>query len=382
MSVTVGISKCESYEYQTVKKALAEALDDIGGIDFIKQGMKVALKVNLISFLKPEAAGTTHPAVVCAMCDILREKGAEAVVGDSPGGLYTQGFVEKIYNVAGLKKVTEYGASLNNDFGIAEADYEKGRVLKKFSYTSYLKNCDLIINMSKLKTHGMMVMSAAVKNMFGAVPGLVKPEYHYRFPEAKDFADALIDIYDYFTPCLNITDAVEGMEGNGPTAGKPRKLGLILASKNAFMLDRINAEIIGFPVNDIPTVSESVSLGLCPKNAEEISCSLDIKNISVNDFKPAASHSLTFEGNGWFGKMFGKVAKSALANKPKLNKKECIGCRECYKICPAKAIEMKNGFPIIDRKKCICCFCCQEFCHKGAMKVHRPAIAKMLTKEK
>lgn len=381
MGIDVAISKCGSYDIKEVRAALEKILNEIGGIDFIKPGMKVALKVNLISFLKPEAAGTTHPAVVCAMCDILREKGAEVIVGDSPGGLYTQAYVDKVYNAAGMKEVLEHGAKLNYDFGTAEAVFDDGRICKSFTYTSYLKDCDYIINMSKLKSHGMMVMSAAVKNMFGAIPGLVKPEYHYRFSKQADFAKALIDIYEYFSPCINITDAVEGMEGNGPTAGTPRKLGLLLASKNAFLLDRVNAHIINFPTENVPTVSESVRLGLAPEDVKSINCSMDIDSIRAEDFKPAVSHSLTFDGNGWFGKMFGKFAESALKTRPKLYKNKCVGCKECYKICPAKAITMKDGYPVIDRRQCIACFCCQEFCHKGAMKVYRPLISRILTKK-
>ncbi len=380
MSIDVGIAKCESYDLKEVRASLETILDDIGGIDFIKPGMKVALKVNLISFLKPEAAGTTHPNVVCAMCDIIKEKGAEVIVGDSPGGLYTQGFVDKVYSIAGMKSVLEHGAALNYDFDTAEALHDKGRLCKKFTYTAYLKTCDLIINMSKLKSHGMMVMSAAVKNMFGAIPGMVKPEYHYRFASQSEFARALIDIYDYFSPCINITDAIEGMEGNGPTAGTPKKLGLLLASRNAFLLDRVNAHIINFPTSGVPTVFESIRLGLAPEDVKEISCSIDVDSVKADNFMPAAGHSLTFDGNGWFGKMFGKFAEGALKTRPKLYKNKCVGCKECYVVCPPKAITMKDGYPVIDRRKCIACFCCQEFCHKGAMKVYRPVISRILTK--
>jgi uncharacterized protein (DUF362 family) len=105
-------------------------------------------------------------------------------------------------------------------------------VLKSFTYTAWLDACDAIIDFCKLKSHGMMGMSAAAKNLFGVIPGTMKPEYHFRFPDMRDFARMLVDINDYFAEKVKITlvDAVEGMEGNGPTKGTPRHIGVLLAS--------------------------------------------------------------------------------------------------------------------------------------------------------
>ena len=94
-------------------------------------------------------------------------------------------------------------------------------MLKSFTYTAWLDACDAIIDFCKLKSHGMMGMSAAAKNLFGVIPGTMKPEYHYRFPNMSDFAHMLVDINDYFADKVKLclVDAVEGMEGNGPTKG-------------------------------------------------------------------------------------------------------------------------------------------------------------------
>ena len=60
----------------------------------------------------------------------------------------------------------------------------------------------------------------------------------------------------------------------------------------------------------------------------------------------------------------------------------CTGCGHCAKICPANAIMIVGKKAVIDRKKCVRCFCCQEFCPKGAMKVGRTALSKLLVKGK
>ena len=116
-------------------------------------------------------------------------------------------------------------------------------MLHGFLYTGYLDRADGIVNLCKLKSHGMMGMSAGAKNMCGAIPGTVKPEYHFKFPDYSDFADMIVDINEYFKPRLTVTDAVVGMEGNGPTAGDARKMGFIAASKSPHAADLVCSEI-------------------------------------------------------------------------------------------------------------------------------------------
>jgi len=191
--------------------------------------------------MKPEQAATTHPTLVCALVDMLTARGARVIVGDSPGGLYNSVFVGRVYSASGMREVEAHGAALNSDFSEKSAEFAEGKVLHSFTYTGYLDKADLIINFCKLKSHGMMGMSCAAKNMFGVIPGVIKPEYHYRYPKYEDFANMIVDLDEYFHPVLSIADAVIGMEGNGPTAGTPRRLGCLLASRSPHALDMVAA---------------------------------------------------------------------------------------------------------------------------------------------
>ena len=110
---------------------------------------------------------------------------------------------------------------------------------KQFPYTAYLAKADAIIDLCKLKTHGMMGLTYAIKYFFGSIPGTVKPEFHYRYPRAEDFANVLVDLYEYSKSRLCICDAVVGMEGNGPTQGTPREIGCLIASRNGHMIDSL-----------------------------------------------------------------------------------------------------------------------------------------------
>ncbi len=380
MSV-VSVVKCESYDESEVRNALDELLSAIGGLSWVKEGMVIAIKCNLVSMMKPEQAATTHPALVTELCRKLAEMGAKPIIGDSPGGLYNNAFLSGIYKATGMHQCEAVGASLNRDFSVKQADFPEGVKAKTFSYTGWLDSCDAIINFCKLKSHGMMGMSASAKNMFGTVPGVTKPEYHYRFPNAADFSDMLIDLNEYFKPRLCIVDAVEGMEGNGPTQGVPRKIGALLASSDPYDLDLVCAKIIGLDRSSVPLLEAAARRGLSAESAEEVEIIGELDPLLISDFdnmKAMTNIEFAPKSFGIFNGLVGWVEKTCLVSKPAVRKKECIGCKQCEQICPAKAIVMKNKLPVIDRKACIRCFCCQEFCPKGAMKVHRTVIAKMI----
>ena len=139
----VSAVKCQSYDENEVKSALEAVLSPIGGLDWVTEGMKIAIKANLVTFAKPEEAVTTHPALICQLIKMLRERGAEVVVGDSPGGLYNAAFLSRVYSVCGLHAVEEAGGELNRDFGQVDTKFPEAKVLHSFTYTSYLDKCSV-----------------------------------------------------------------------------------------------------------------------------------------------------------------------------------------------------------------------------------------------
>ena len=383
MAVDVSIVPCGSYDEDVCREALTKALAPFGGLDWVTEGMCVVIKVNLVSAMKPEQAATTHPTLLCELTKMLVSRGAHVVLGDSPGGLYTSSHVNHVYDLSGMRACEAVGAELNQDFSQKDASFPEAVCAKKFTYTAYLDRADAIIDFCKLKTHGMMGLTNAVKNYFGVVPGTMKPEYHYKYPQIADFSNMLIDLGLYFKPRICICDAVVGMEGNGPTQGSPRKIGCILAAGSASKLDLLAAKLIGLKIDDVPTLQAARVRGLIPDSAEELEIAGDAAPFLIPDFKTMPAQSSVFfhkAGTGVIGKIVDTFLFRALTPCPKVKKNECIGCGKCAKICPAKAITMQNKLPVIDRKACIHCFCCQEFCPKGAMGVYRPAIARLLNK--
>lgn len=380
MSV-VSIVKCSDYNIENVTTAMKSSFENLGGIDkFVKPGMKVLLKPNLIMKKRPEEAATTHPAIVQVVSDMVREAGGEVLIADSPGGLYTEKNINGLYKVCGLKDAAENsGVELNFDFTEAEVENPEGKYLKKLMILKPIRDADLVINLPKLKTHGQMVYTGAVKNMFGAIHGVQKAEFHVRMSDYSKFANAIIDIFLSTKTTLNIMDAVIGMDGAGPSAGDPKPIGILLASENAFELDYTATKVVGINPLDVPIIKEACDRDLVSADGNDIKIVGEIiESVRIKDFYvPQLENLRTIL---FFDKGLPKLFVNSMKPRPVINYEMCTGCLECKKHCPAKIIEVKNKKPVIELKSCIRCYCCQELCPTKAITIKRPLFTRAVMK--
>ena len=360
---TVSAIRCESYDEMLVDAAVGKAIAEIEGLDWVRPGMRVAVKVNLLSAHRPEEAVTPHPAVAAAVVKLLMERGAQVVIGDSPSGPMTLSRLEEIYTVTGMKKLEKLGATLNRDLRVTELPRRKPGE-KKIQCCAYLLEADAIVDVCKLKTHGMMGMTAAVKNMYGSVPGVTKAEYHVRFSGDDRFAGMLVQLFERLSPRLALADAIEAMEGNGPSNGNPRRVGLIAASQNGFALDEFLAGVIHIDPTEVPTLIAARKRGLVSLPPQVAG---DGAGVSVPDFRLVHER----KGASLVGIVTGHAPKRRMKTVPVVDPEECVGCGVCSNVCPKGAIAMVDHLPMIDRKSCVRCFCCQELCPQGAMKAKR-----------
>jgi uncharacterized protein (DUF362 family)/Pyruvate/2-oxoacid:ferredoxin oxidoreductase delta subunit len=378
----VVLKYCPDYTAD-VEQRLREGLAEWGDMsEFVKPGQKVLLKVNLLMKKRPEEAVTTHPSVVEAVVHLVQEAGGIPIIGDSPGGPYTLSALHSIYTRSGLREVAERtGAILNEDVGQTTIQYPEGKLVKSLTVTNCVLNADVIIPLSKLKTHGMMTFTGAVKILFGVIPGLLKAEYHLKMFKTSDFADLLVDIAAWVRPALSIMDGVVGMEGDGPSAGKPRDIGALILSTDPFALDVIAADLIGLKPEKVPTLMAARARGLTSR-LNEIQLKGDSRSLwRIQDFLIPKAVSTNFLDRVSLPRNVKRFLLNRVRPYPIFDHQRCVGCSDCVNNCPPKALTMnENQRPVVDLEACIRCFCCQELCPHQAVKLYKPWLGRKLLK--
>lgn len=376
----VSLVACKDYVYDDVKAGLATTLKNLGGLEaYIEPGEKVLLKVNLLMKKKPEEATTTHPVFVKALAEIIAEYGCTVIVGDSPGGPFNEKAMENIYKGCFYSDI-ENGVNihLNRNYKTKEVTSDQTKILKKLTVTDMLTDVDKVISVSKLKTHGMMVFTGAVKNMFGTIPGIIKAEYHFKMPDAKDFSDMLVDVCLNATPVLSLMDGIVGMEGAGPSAGEPRQVGVIIGSTSPYHLDVVATKVIGLEKNLVPTIERTIERGITQQSEDDIKLVGEaLGKFVINDFVIPNRRVVSFYNNK-VPKFLTNILDSFMKPKPVFVHKDCIGCGECARVCPADAIDMVDRLPIVRLDKCIRCFCCQELCPEKTVFIHQSWVLNRL----
>ena len=276
----------------------------------------------------------------------------------------------------------ELGFHLNLSTGYSERPFPDGKVIKQFPIIDPATSADRIVSVSKAKTHILTLLTGATKNLFGLVPGLEKPIFHARFQEQERFADMLLDLHAHVRPHLHIVDGVLGMEGDGPTGGNPRQVGVILAGTNAVAVDHVLCRVLGIEPLDVPVIRAAVARGWLDEHGDDITLLGDpLELVRVTDFKKPSTYM--GEGKGIRERRLvlalyrlGKV----YALRPRVILPRCIRCGKCSAICPAGAITIGEKGAVIDRSRCIRCYCCHEMCSEEAIVLERGIAGKVLQK--
>lgn len=367
---------CSNYEEALENVKIL--INSMGGMNgFVKKGETILVKPNLLLPADPEKAVTPHPNVVTAVLKLVKETGAKPLIADSAGSGYshTEKTLNRLYEKCGIKEAAlKAKAELNYDTTFKIISFPEGKLIKRFEIITPVLQADGLINLCKLKTHGFMSMTGAVKNLFGVIPGRTKPGYHAKLNHPDRFAAMLLDLSDYISPRLSIMDAVVGMEGNGPGGGRPKKAGFILAAANPLALDVVAGEMMGLPQKNNPVLTEAERRGLKPIYPDDI----DLVGAEFKDLRiPGFMLPKTIAKGSGFGipSMLGNLINSlfikAAVLKPFINRNNCTACGACRDACPVKVITLiNNSFARIDSRNCIRCYCCHEMCRYDAVELH------------
>jgi len=368
----VVIKKCSDYNLDEIKIKIEQGFELLGGISkYIKKGEKVLLKPNSLSPSPVDSAVTTHPVFLRAVIQVIKKQTDRIFVGDSPSvGSYSSASKKTgmlpVIKEEGVQ-IVEFRDETYEIFSTEKLAY------RSFKIDPVIKEMDKIINLPRIKTHSLMVMTMCVKNMFGLIPGMRKVEFHLKAGHDKMlFAKMLVDLNTARPPDLNILDGIIGMEGNGPGAdGDPVNIGVILMGKNSFAVDTAAATLVGVDPYSIYT-NDVYRKYMLKRNDIEYYIKGDriegvLKKIRVPD-TDVKSNAPVFLFN---------FAKDMITTKPVYLKEKCTGCLICVKHCPVSALryEGKKKGIICDYNKCIRCFVCHEVCPERAITIKKPLLA-------
>ena len=371
---SVSISKCNSYDIKEVQGAVDSCLDKLGGLSsLIKPDDRVLIKPNILIAKPPEEAVTTHPSLIEAIIIAVKKAGAVPLVGDSPGGLV--GNVRGHWKVTGIEEVC-------NRLNVEILNFESSGVYEKringnhYHIAKPVLDADFIINVPKIKTHGLTILTCAIKNMYGTIPGLTKVNYHKEAPKPSDFAELVVDIFALSKPSLNIVDGIIGMDGNGPSAGNPKEMGLILASTDAIAVDSLICQILGKNPLKVPTNKNAYERGLGEADINKIKV-LGYQPDVIDDFKwpPNIASSLDMVPS-----FISKGLMKFWWSRPVIDPEVCTKCGKCVKNCPVEALSAGVKIPEFDYPECINCMCCMEMCPEKAVKLEKSMLSKLLSR--
>jgi len=355
----VYIGRCPSYDLIEVDRTIRQAVAALGGIGrYVQPGQRVLLKPNLLLLKPPETAVCTHPAVVQAVATLVREASAEPLIADSPGGgaMHNERSLRSLYRVTGMEAAARAsGAKLNVDCAGLQVAAPSGGTVEVLDVMRPAAEADVIINLPKLKTHGLLRYTGAVKNLFGLVPGRTKLEYHARLRDAARFSEMLLDLALWAHPAFTIIDAIVGMEGDGPSAGRPRHMGLLIASDDCNAADLAALDIIGMDPNTVLTVRAAIGRGLSSSRAQDLVVlgeSLEAAHVPGFDAPSPGFSDVMLERPG----------------DPQATER-CTGCGVCAENCPVGAISIEGRRARTDLERCIRCYCCQELCPQHAVEL-------------
>ncbi|MEW6674181.1 MAG: DUF362 domain-containing protein [Thermodesulfobacteriota bacterium] len=347
------IFRQSTYQYDILKPRLYEMMASLGE-DLFNGNPRVLIKPNLLSPAKPERAVLTHPLVVRAVAEYVLNKGGRPQISDSPA----LGSFEKLLREGGYSKAFQ---GLDVSFQPLEESVwvDIGEPFGRIEIAKDVMEADVVVNLAKLKTHSQMLLTLGIKNLFGCIVGLRKPEWHLRAGVDREvFARLLVQIYKAIQPAVTIVDGILAMEGQGPgKSGTPRRLDVLVGSRSAIEADRAICRMLGMEPDALLTNRAAANMGLVSK---EVYINGDFH--IIHDFKLPTLGPVTFGP-----RLLQPVIRKHLVQRPVVDGKLCKNCAECRQYCPAQAISFNRGRMIFDYDRCIRCYCCAEICPYGAV---------------
>ena len=346
---------------------LFPCLENAGGV----RGKRVMIKPNFLEWKGHDKPVCVAPELLTALCRYLFGSGASKVaVIENPAVKSAPVIVE---NMGIAAELAEMGVQVANCADYRFVDMPESCAFRRMELAQEYLDYDLVIDFAKAKTHAMMTLTLAVKNLFGLIRGSERLGWHLAVGrDYERFTDMLLDIYTLVMPHISLVDAVVAMEGNGPGSGTPVELKFIAASNDALALDASVAEKMG--VDDLLLISRAAHRGM-DVAFEDCGDIPGIHPVLLPD-----PPRMGLEWGVYFPPKLREFLRRKMVAKPEVSAGRCIGCGMCVKMCPPQSLKLVNGKPVFKLNECIRCFCCQEHCPVGAIISKKTAFMRFADK--
>jgi uncharacterized protein (DUF362 family)/NAD-dependent dihydropyrimidine dehydrogenase PreA subunit len=355
----------------SIESAVKGAINLTGGMEsVVKKGDTIYLKPNFVAPRKSSTGATTDLEVIRVVTEEVRRCGGNPVLYETPAMEFDR---KNVYDVLG---VSDFAA--RNGIGRVEEPvaYVKvavpgGKVFKSLRIPGFLEGAK-IINLPKLKTHVTARMTCGMKNLIGLLPDEEKRRCHIMGVHAS-----VADICKVLSPVLTVVDAVMCLEGDGPTYGDPKEVGLIVAGKNMVSVDRICGRIIGLPPDGLEYIRlyydgrEPEDIEIAGESVEDVQAPFKIPEKSAfYHFSTRMIHVLDIPFSKIFPGHLNRFMFSTgyFGTNPKIIKERCDRCGKCIEVCPVDNALKLDSYSV-EYKKCIRCMECYLVCNKKAIAV-------------
>jgi uncharacterized protein (DUF362 family)/Pyruvate/2-oxoacid:ferredoxin oxidoreductase delta subunit len=342
--------------YENVRQAVDRAFELF---PMTISGKKVLIKPNVLRSSETKDGIVTNPAVLRAVVEKVETmRPASIVVGDNPG-LFSYGANEESFSKTGLMYAAKgYYKNIGND---SQKVSFNPKYMPFVSVSRDVLDADIVISLPKFKTHGLTVLTGAIKNSYGILPGAQKAMLHKAAGNPADFSEVIVEVFKLRIPELLIVDAIVGMEGNGPASPDLRNIGTILSSDNAVAVDSVIATMMGCDPGKLRFLQKAKEAGLGNYDLSTIEIIGELKRLP--DFKlPPLGGEAIFRNE-----TMQSMIHERAALRPQANPEKCTSCGTCVDHCPVLALSMVNDLPHVNPEICIACFCCQEMCPEKAI---------------
>jgi len=323
------------------------------------KGKKVFIKPNVLRSSTASENIVTNPSVLRAVIEKVQAMDPDSIiVGDNPG-LFSYGANEESFTKTGLKEAAlGHYQNIGNDS--QKVDFN-ARFMPSVIVSRAVLEADIFISLPKFKTHGLTVLTGAIKNSYGILPGAQKAMLHKIAGNPERFHEVIVDVFRIRVPDLFIVDAIVGMEGNGPASPDLRDIGLVLASDNAVAVDAVIATMMGCEPGRLRFLQKAREAGLGDYDLKSIEVIGDLKRLP--DFKlPPLGGEATMQNEAIQTMLYNRTLL-----RPQADPGKCTGCGTCIDHCPVSALSIIENIPHVDAGMCIACFCCQEMCPEKAI---------------